>query len=392
MKNKDKKVNIKAISNILLVVSFLFVIYSLSTLTVIMPDKEFSDNENTTLTTLEDVFSGNVFEKLVSGELTAKIADYYKDQFPFRDASLKLRSFADIMTARLETSSVMYGSGGYLIERHDFVGHGSLNINLSSVNKFTEAAEKAGVPVFFAVAPNKSEVLDSYFPVSYNGGDREDIHYEILTSSDATLLYPELRRMASEGKYVYYKTDHHWTTFGAYSAYKILAEEMGIAPMPSGMFSVKTPSDKFLGTTYSAAMPFYSTYDTIEYYRYEGDEEFVTDIIDMGVSFNGFYDTSYLDVKDKYSSFIGGNNARVTVTKMGEERERLLVIKDSFFHSMVPFFAYHYDLDIIDLRYYKDSVYSLMQETDADKVLILVGTDSLTDTPVLRTLTYKLPQ
>jgi hypothetical protein len=126
------------------------------------------------------------------------------------------------------------------------------------------------------------------------------------------------------------------------------------------------------------------TPDTMEFYRFEGDEDFTMTIHDSETVMDGFYDRSYLEKTDKYSSFISGNHAYVTVEKNGEEdRERLMLVKDSFGHSLAPFLAYHFDLEIIDLRYYKSSAAALAEESGCDRVLIINNMDSLTSASTL---------
>lgn len=150
-----------------------------------------------------------------------------------------------------------------------------------------------------------------------------------------------------------------------------------IAPIES--YTREVVSDAFFGTTWSTAGMSWIAPDTMEYFRFAGDTDFTTTILDNGTSFAGFYDRSYLSKKDKYSSFIGGNNALVTVTKNGDaDRPTLLLVKDSFAHSAVPFLAQHYDLVIVDIRYYKKSTAALIDEYGADRVLVLYNIDSLT--------------
>ena len=184
-----------------------------------------------------------------------------------------------------------------------------------------------------------------------------------------------LRDRFDAGEYVYYKTDHHWTTLGAYYAYGILAKKMGINAAPMEEFSRETASDSFYGTTWSSAGAKWIEPDSLEFFRYDGDEDLETDRKDE--KFNGLYKTSFLDAKDKYSAFLGGNAAQIDVSSTVGEREKLLVIKDSFFHSVAPFFAKDYDLVIIDLRYYTGSVAELCREEGIDSILILLNAETV---------------
>ena len=191
---------------------------------------------------------------------------------------------------------------------------------------------------------------------------------------------------------LYYRTDHHWTTLGAYYAYCEIIKSFGdidLKPAPLSEFTIEQASDSFYGTTWSKAGMKWIKPDTIEYFRYEGDEDCITKIEDTGTSFKGFYDRSYLDKKDKYSSFISGNNGRVDITRAdGQKREKLLVMKDSFAHSMIPFLARHYDLVILDLRYYSASIAKLVLTEGISRVLIIGNIDNLCQSVIYGILGY----
>ena len=194
---------------------------------------------------------------------------------------------------------------------------------------------------------------------------------------------------------MYYKTDHHWTSLGAYYAYVEIMNSWGLTPYPLDYFTRETVSEDFYGTTWSKAGMKWVGPDTIEFIRYPGDDTLITEIVDTGEKLDGLYDRDYLAVKDKYSSFIGGNNGHVRIypadgSPLESERETLVLIKDSFGHSLAPFLAAHFDLEIIDLRYYKLPAIDFVKETGADRVLILYNMDSLLTTNSLAMLNLGL--
>ena len=65
-------------------------------------------------------------------------------------------------------------------------------------------------------------------------------------------------------------------------------------------------------------------------------------------------------------------------SSMKLDGEKLLVIKDSFAHSLVPFLAAHYEeITMIDMRYYKQSVSELIENGDFDRLLFVYSVDNL---------------
>ncbi len=365
------------------VILFAALILLVSVLFWAIPDREFSETENKDLTQIPPF----TWDALLDGSYTARIADYMADQFPGRDFFIRVKAAAEMALGKMGNNGVILGEGGTLIPRSETVNRENLTKNLSAIAAFTKWCEDHGVPTTTAVAGRSMDVLHHTLPDFYGSAysdalwgslfrDFSDIDLKILP------LKTPLHERAKAGEYVYYRTDHHWTTLGAYYGTKEILTEMGETIAPIESYTREVVSDAFFGTTWSTAGMSWIAPDTMEYFRFAGDTDFTTTIVDDGTSFAGFYDRSYLAKKDKYSSFIGGNNALVTVRKNGDaDRPTLLLVKDSFGHSAVPFLAQHYDLLIVDIRYYKKSTAALIDEYGVDRVLVLYNIDSLTASP-----------
>jgi len=131
--------------------------------------------------------------------------------------------------------------------------------------------------------------------------------------------------------------------------------------------------------------------DELTFYHIPNEERFLCEIVDTGKRFEGFYDRSYLEGKDKYGALIGGNNGRVRITDTeNPDKPTLLLIKDSFAHAAVPYLAEHFQLEILDLRYWRGSTSELAVEIGADQVLILTGLDSLATAKTYELLKFGL--
>ena len=389
---------------------FLALIFVLGALIYIIPDREFSEQENRVLQTFPQIqsrFDGNLVERIkagkfldkyFSGDFAEDIGDYYADQFPARDFFVGLKGVAEIAMLKGENNDVVLGADGYLLSRMDAPNVDNVLKNYNSSAAFADRLAESGISVTFAAAGRVIDVAEDKLPALYpvdvlyrpwealndraaethiDGGDAytDMLYLDLLTP---------LKAASEAGEHVMYRTDHHWTTRGAYLAYVELMKLWGMEPLAESAFTVETASDAFYGTAWRNAGMKWIEPDVLEYYRYAGDEDFTMTVNDSGTVFEGFYDRSYLEKTDKYSSFISGNHAYITIEKNGEgDRERLLLVKDSFGHSMAPFLAYHFDLEIIDLRYYKASTAALALETGCDRVLIINNMDSLTGAATL---------
>ncbi|MCI8387829.1 MAG: hypothetical protein HFE63_05120 [Clostridiales bacterium] len=386
-------------SDILTIGGVLAVIYGFSAATLFTPDNDFSEDENRYLQ-LKPKFS---LEALVDGSFTSEIADYYSDQIPLRNIFVGTKAISEIALFKQENDDVLLGSDGHIIAKNDYPNLSEADKNVKAINRFLSAMETSsdsafvGIDFKVAIAGRSQDVLEKYMPSLYPASERTeqifDYVYDRLEAPHIELLEP-LKSRADSGEYVYYRTDHHWTTLGAYYAYVEIMKSYGIEPYPIDYFTRETASEEFYGTTWSKAGMKWIAPDTIEFFRWDGDDDMVTEIVDNGKTLDGMYDRSYLDVKDKYSSFIGGNNGYVKIYPAdgsplrSVEREKLILIKDSFGHSLAPFLAAHFDLEILDLRYYKLPVIDFVRESGADRVLILYNMDGLVSSNSLAMLNY----
>ncbi len=375
--------------NVVLTVAFFAFIYVFALLFWILPDRSFSPEENRALTTLPE-FS---FKALADGSYTAEFADYMADQFPGRNFFVGMKAEAERLTLRGENNGVIFADEGYLVKRFDSPSKETYEKNIGYICDFAAVAREDGIPVTIGIAGRTVDVAEKVLPSAY-GTDSSDKTWEIIdrafadNGTEYTDLKTPLKELFDKGEYVYYKTDHHWTTSGALAAYEILAKDAGLDAAGRDSFRKETVSDEFYGTTWSSAGAKWIGPDTLDFYRFDGDGDLVTDRGVDGGSFDGLYDKSYLEKKDKYSSFIGGNAARVDVTSKDGGREKILVVKDSFFHSMAPFFAKDYDLILIDMRYYTDvvPVIDLCRSEGVTAVIFMLNAETLGDEAGLRTL------
>ena len=379
MKNKNNTYSI------FMTVSFCLILLGFGLGIFILPDSDFSENENRVLQSAPKIS----LDSVVSGEYMKDIADYYSDQFPLREQFVSLKAGIELALNKKQNESVVFADDSYLAVRADVYDETVLQKNIDGLVAFSKGAKEIGVDTVFALAPRTVDVLGDKLP-EYFPSDRQakvigkiDLYAEDVENYiNLTCEFKERLGSGEEG--LFYKTDHHWTVRGAYIAYNMLGDTLGYEPYSEDYFNFETVSDAFYGTTWSSSGAYWHGPDIMEFARFSNDEDYVTEIIDTGVKLDGFYDLEKLGTKDKYSSFIGGNNAHVRITNPSfGEREKLLVIKDSFAHSLVPFLALHYDLEIIDLRYTNDSMIEFVKENNISKVLVLYNVASMYDAVTL---------
>ena len=363
-------------ADVILTSVFCAFILIIGLLIYILPQKSFSENENSDLQTCPTLN----YDSFMHGDFTKELAEFYTDQIPCRDLLIGLKGLTELTLLRGENNSVLVGKNGHLISKHLYTdeNYDKLKLNALAIKSFEKNAAELGIEVTVSVVPRAIDVLGEYLPALY---DADYTQRAWKTLDDAGLLYTDLRgMMQSMGGASYFKTDHHWTTDGAYGAYLMLSDGLGYNPFTVAI-NYEVASSDFRGTTYSDAGIHVLGGEEFKLPHIAGEEGFLTERIDSNgktvQSFDGYYDESYLEKKDKYSTYLGGIYPVIRVTKPGEEREMILLAKDSFSHSLVPYLAQHYDLLLVDTRYYTGSTLKLAQENGIKKALVLYGIDTM---------------
>lgn len=377
----------KKYSDIITVVLFCAIIASLAVAFIVIPDREFSQQENRNLAPTPELDKESFF----SGEFATETNIYYADQFPLRDMFVKLKSSAELLFLKGENNGVLYGNGGQLAVK-DFNAYESvLNITedtdrfypetvkaqLENVNAFANGLD---IPVVTVIPPRTVDTADSAFSYDRPDGDLIfDLMNETLSEKAGYIdTLSMLRTRYENGEYVTYRTDHHWTTLGAYYTYCEIMKKLGKEDkiISAEQFEIEK-TENFSGTTAARAnFPFY-TEDTLEIWHLpdDGDYEVTAD----GETLDGFYNKAYLEVSDKYSVFLDGTHNLTTITKRGEERETLLIAKDSFANCLIPFLAREFDIVAVNLHTVT-ALTAMAENYSADAVLIVYNTENLITT------------
>lgn len=385
-------IRMKKTSNLITVIVFVGIMAILSVLFVLKKDDSFSEQENRDLQTLPEF----TIEALIDGSYSKKINSYFSDQFPFRDTFVGIKGISERALLKGENNEVLLGKDGFLAVRSFSVYDGKnqigptdyyfkkvLNAHFSSVKKLRSRLEEGGTEFAIMIPPRTIDVAASKFNYPAENSDKLQAYIkEGLKDANYIDILPILKTKLEDGEYVYYKTDHHFTTLGAYYSYCEVMKQFDLERdiIPLGDFTAEKVSDNYYGTTWSKSGFKFVAPDSIYFYHYNnGDENEYTTVKD-GSAFTGFYDRSLLGTKDKYSSFIGGNSFRTSITKTSGadagERPKLLLVKDSFGLSLAPFLALHFDLEIVNVAN-MHSVSGLASEYGCDYVLIVYNTENL---------------
>lgn len=235
--------------------------------------------------------------------------------------------------------------------------------------------ENLDLPMDIMLAPTKSTVLVDKLPEKAPVTDEEFLLTRIKAELNKEInLIPLIPLFQSKNdEYIYYKTDHHYTSLGAYYAYREYMDQLGIKPYDLDFFKREAVTDDFLGSQFRQSNYYRGSSETIE--RFIAKKEVKLDIRKNGnekEKFDSLYDEKFLDKADKYSFFLGGDDALIDIKTDIGGRGTLLLVKDSFANSLVPFLTLHFDrIIVIDERYFNISLKDYIRDMDIDRVLIL---------------------
>lgn len=355
--------------NLLLTVLFVVFLFGFCLLFLILPDREFSDNENRNL----KQFPPFSIDSVLSGKWMTDLEDYVTDQFPFRDTWMAANSVIKAALLKKDINGVYLGRDGYLLEVFNEVEEKVTDRQVSAFNKFASYHPDDGVRYFFALVPNSLYTLSDKLPAYAQNIDQKEYiedFYARLEGGFFTTVDLTEPLAAHKDEYIYYRTDHHWTSLGAYYGYAALAQAMGLTPSSLSDYTVTEVTDEFKGTFFSKGN-FPVKADTISRFDRTAPVS-LTAWGDDGVRKDSIYDESFLSVKDKYCYFLGGNPAHYTVETSAGTGKTLVLIKDSYSHSLLPFFLEHYSvIHMLDLRYINKNINDYIDELEPDDVLIL---------------------
>lgn len=178
-------------------------------------------------------------------------------------------------------------------------------------------------------------------------------------------------RAAPDRQTLYYRTDHHWTSYGAYITYVAWAKAVGLEPLSADAYDPKVVATDFLGTLASKANLPWLLPDTMTMWEPKATSLYTVQA-DNKSPMTGLYDVSALSGRDKYTYFLGGNHALTTINTGVKNGRTLLLIKDSYAHSFVPFLTAHYEtIWMIDPRYFKEDIFSWIEAHDVQDTLVL---------------------
>lgn len=338
---------------------------------LIVRDRDFSESENRKLAQFPELTLSSVAD----GSFLTGLGDYAADQFPLRDMWISLNLWFNQTLGQQEASGVYLCGDDYLMQVPSDPNEAQLERNLAAMADFAETHPELNTVV--SIVPNAVTVHADKLPENAPVRDQAaDLRHIENSLSGVNFVDVTDALTAHNSEQLFYRTDHHWTSLGAYYAFGEIAPHLSIEPAGLAEYQIYTVSNTFEGTL-SSKSGSHKVRDTVElivpnteieyYVTYDGDQSGICSM----------YHRDALDAKDHYTVFFGGNYGRVDITTTADTGRVLLVFKDSYANCFMQFLYPYFDhITMIDPRYYYDNVENVIRSEAVTDVLYLYNLDT----------------
>ena len=372
MEQKDTPKNFgsKAVTGI-----FLALVFGITIAGFFVPVKARSESENRALAQKPKFSLASLFAKEDKEKFTTKYEAYLTDQFIGRDTWISVKTRTELLLGKTDINGVYFAEDDYLITRTDAssIDAEQEEKNIARLDAFIKKySELLGdTNVYAMLVPTAADILADKLPPFTSEYDQEALLDRVAAMLGDNFIDTREELMQHKNEYLYYKTDHHWTALGAYYAYRAWAQAQKIPVREQEDYKISTGSEEFYGTLYSKVniqMPA----DTV--LLYEDERSYRVEYDMDGKPQKSMFSMKRLSEKDKYMVYLDGNHALTQIQQQGQKKteKKLLVIKDSYAHTFVPFLAQDYDEVIkVDYRYNKMQFYMRIEKYGITDILVL---------------------
>ncbi|MBR1457255.1 MAG: hypothetical protein IJ594_08885 [Oscillospiraceae bacterium] len=348
-------------------------------LLLLLPEKDFSENEKRYLTQAP-ALSG---ESVLSGRFADQAERWAADHLPGRDFFVGLNAQYDLLAGRQVTKEIYRGRSGRLYEAPAALDETQIERNLAAINAL---AATVGREVDLMLVPGAGAVLQEDLPRFTDPyRDGEILRAAYAEASDGVRPVDLWERFcgAADREALYYRTDHHWTARGAWLACGEYLRAKGREALPESAYAV-TAVPGFYGTTYTRSALWSTPPESVELWDSGG--RFTVENADGGAPHAGLFYEERLAESDKYPVYLDGNHSLLRIRSASGGAGRILVVRDSFASCFACFLADSYEeVVLVDLRYYRSPVSELLAQEEFDDVLVLYGVNNfMSDANLMR--------
>ena len=341
----------------------------LAAVNLLMPDKEMSAAEGRRLESRPEMS----VDGLLSGDYMKKYEEYFSDQFVGRNLFRNIKVVLNRIGGSREENGVLIGKNGHLFETIAVPQQEKLQANLEAIEQF--AKKNRDIDVNMILVPDAASVLGEDLPMFYSTADQERMIAQVRRELEGSVNWIDAGSVMHKHKEeaLYYKTDKHWTSTGAYYVFEAAAGQLGIAENITGKFASYPVYASFNGELSSKSGCGTDTKEIIDIYMpIKGDSSLIVNYVDEQRKTTSLYNSEKLKSSNQYDVFLGGDSSVIDIKTVSKNTGRLLVIKDSFANSFIPFLTpYFREIVVVDPKYYGGTIEDIMDTYRITDALIL---------------------
>ena len=343
---------------------------------IFLPDKNFSAEENRLLQTMPKPSISSIF----SGRFETKAESYAADQFMLRNMFIKIKSSFDTSLGSTESNNVFMCKDNYLMENISKADAKKMENNYNSLAKLKQLYPNINMD--FMLVPNAANIMSDKLPLFAVTEDQNKQMDDFCKKIQSIGINPvDVRATFKKNKEkieLYYHTDHHWTTDGAYLAYQDFAKKNKLnSNIKYDALAVK---NDFRGTLASKSGFTNGLNDMIKIYLPKEGQNYKNSVIfysDTKEKTTEFYKLNNLKKKDTYTVFGGSNHPIYSIKTPVSSQRKLLLIKDSYANSFIPFLSQDYrEIIVIDPRYFFDDISEIIKANGITDILFLYNANT----------------
>lgn len=336
--------------------------------------KTFSETENRVLQSKPN-FS---IERLFEGRFISKYEKYKVDQFFDRDFWIDVKVKTDKLLLKKSSNGVYLGKDDYLLEDFEKPVEENVSKNLKAINAFSEKYKD--VKQYMLISPTAVSILNDKLPMAAPVEDQQKYldNYSNKLNSNINFVDTYTTLLEHKNEDLFYRSDHHWTTLGAFYSYQKLAENMDLNAKDSDDYDIELVTNSFEGALASKSGYKTKQKDRIKVYiPKDENDQVVVSYEEEQKKTATLYDSEKLNEKDKYQVFLGGNHPLVKINTTSDSGKTLLIFKDSYANCFVQFLTSHFSkIILVDPRYYYEDIDELMKTEGVSDVLYLYNANT----------------
>jgi DHHW protein len=242
------------------------------------------------------------------------------------------------------------------------------------INSYNRLLKDQGVQVYNLIIPVhlEFELTEKYAKLQKpNRPAIENIYNSEDPEIKKVWAIDEIRKHRDE--YIYFNTDHHWTSLGAYYAYRAFCATAGLTPVSLDTVASKV-KPSFLGSLYRLTRDpsLESNPDSVRYYLFKDSVNFYIGDATIGHWTKSKMYSEGAKGTSSYLVFLQGDLPTVKMETQHKNGRRIAIVKESYGNAFAPFLINNYEkVVVVDQRYYTGDFIAMLKAEGINELLFL---------------------